>query len=96
MPLPHIRALPKFERQFKKLFPKEQHAVRAELERVASRPETGELKKGDLSRVRVHKFKIRHQLFLLAYEWHPASRTLYLYALGTHENFYTALKRYFP
>lgn len=54
-------------------------------------PEIGELKRGDLAGVYVHKFKSQNQLMLLAYEYDPKTRMLLL--LGSHENFYRDLKR---
>lgn len=89
-----FKALPKFLREFKKLYPREQEIFRIELAKIRANPAIGELKKGALSRVRVHKFKMVHQLYLLAYELDPKRKFIYLYALGTHENFYAALQRY--
>lgn len=88
------RDLPKFRSQFKKLYPKEQESVRLEIRKILADPLVGEPKKGPLAGVRVHKFKIRHQLYLLAYEADPKARIIYLYALATHEKFYEAIKRY--
>jgi len=60
--------------------------------RICEAPEIGETKKGDLTGVSIHKFKIRDRLFLLAYEFDE--REIILLALGAHENFYRDLKRY--
>lgn len=89
-----LKALPKFEKQFKKLYTKEQNIVREELRRIKANPLIGELKKGALSYIRVHKFKIHQQPYLLAYEQDIKDKTIYLYAIATHENFYDALQRY--
>lgn len=89
-----LKALPKFERQFKKFYSKEQNIIRIEIRRIQNDPTLGELKKSALANVRVHKFKIHHQLYLLAYEQDSKEKTVYLYAIATHENFYTALQRY--
>ena len=89
-----FKALPKFEKQFKKFHAKEQNAVCNDLKRILADPALGELKKGALAGVRVHKFKIHNQLYLVAYEPALKEKTIYLYALGTHENFYKALERY--
>ncbi|MBI5606197.1 MAG: type II toxin-antitoxin system RelE/ParE family toxin [Deltaproteobacteria bacterium] len=56
-------------------------------------PEIGELKKGDLKGLRVLKFKYNRQLYLLSYEM--KERSLNLYLIGSHENFYSKLKKYF-
>ena len=53
----------------------------------------GVIKKGDLSDVRVHKFKILGQEYLLAYSVDKQKQKIILLALGTHENFYRDLKR---
>ncbi|MBI4064097.1 MAG: type II toxin-antitoxin system RelE/ParE family toxin [Elusimicrobia bacterium] len=88
------KALPRFESQFKKFHSKEQDQIREEIKKILGEPSTGEPKKGPLAGVRVHKFKIHHQLYLLAYEASPKEKIVYLYALATHENFYKALERY--
>jgi hypothetical protein len=56
-------------------------------------PLLGELKKGDLNNVRVYKFKMVHQLTLLAYMHDESNENLTLLALGSHANFYRDLKR---
>lgn len=63
---------------------------------VPSNPLLGEEKRGDLSGVFVHKFKLKNQETLLAYELSqdklkPA--TVILLGVGPHENFYVQLKR---
>lgn len=52
----------------------------------------GELKKGDLAGVRVHKFHLISALHLLAYTYNDEQKTLTLHYLGSHENFYRDLK----
>lgn len=58
-------------------------------------PLLGELKKGDLSFMRVHKFKMVKQLTLLGYSYEDGSVVLELIALGSHENFYRDTKKLF-
>ena len=89
-----LKAVPLFERQYKKRFPKEKEAIRAEIKKIKANPYLGEVKKGSLKNVRVRKFKIHKQLYLLAYELDKRTRTIYLYSIATHENYYTALQRY--
>ncbi len=89
-----LKSLPKFDRQYKKFYPKQQEIIRQELIGIKTNPTIGELKRGSLSDIRVHKFKIHHQLFLLAYEQDSKNKIVYLYAIGTHEKFYEAMKRY--
>jgi hypothetical protein len=55
-------------------------------------PETGHLKIGDLSGIREYKFQSLQEQVLLAYE--VVGNHLYLYACGTHENFYRRLRKY--
>lgn len=53
----------------------------------------GDLKKGDLSTIRVYKFKMNKQLNLLAYTFQEDVLILTLIALGSHENFYRDLSK---
>jgi len=64
-----------------------------QVKKILENPEIGELKKGDLRGIRVHKFKFKSQLYLISYE--VTGETLNLYVIGTHENFYDRLKNLF-
>ncbi len=55
-------------------------------------PDIGKMKKGDLKGIRVLKFKFKTQQYLLSYE--VKSDILYLYLIGSHENYYKKLKKY--
>ncbi|MFM4919962.1 type II toxin-antitoxin system RelE/ParE family toxin [Aeromonas dhakensis] len=81
-----------FTKQLKKLSETDQKVVEDEIERIIDDPDLGEQKKGDLSYLRVHKFKLKGQLVLLGYSWKDAELQLYLLSIGPHENFYDALK----
>ena len=59
---------------------------------IAAQSDNGEMKKGDLQGIRVHKFKYKTQLYLVSYE--VKSDVLYLYLIGSHENYYKKLKKY--
>jgi len=83
---------PFFERKKKRLTREEIVVLDDEIRRICEAPEIGETKKGDLTGVYVHKFKVRDRLFLLAYEFDE--KEILLLALGAHENFYRDLKRY--
>lgn len=83
---------PLFERKKKRLTGEEIAVLDDEVRRICEAPEIGETKKGDMTGVSVHKFKIRDRLFLLANEFDE--REILLLALGVHENFYRDLKRY--
>ena len=59
---------------------------------IASQPETGETKVGDLVGVQVYKFRMANLQCLLAYRVLDEN-TLKLLMVGPHENFYRDLKR---
>ena len=63
---------------------------------ICENPEIGELKIGDLSDIRVHKFKFQRQEYLIAYSVNETIEILMIdfYKIGTHENFYAELKKY--
>jgi mRNA interferase RelE/StbE len=79
-----------FKRAYKRLHDNQLEAVNNAIETIIGNPLEGEAKKGDLAGVRVYKFQVIKQLYLLAYE-HDQD-TLILCALGPHENFYRDLK----
>jgi len=68
-------------------------AVENEIDRIIANPEIGELKKGDLAHLRVHKFNLNNQQCLLGYSWVENKLELYLLSIGAHENFYEEMKR---
>ena len=80
-----------FLRAYKKLHNNRKDAVDRAVADIVRKPAIGEAKKGDLAGAYAHKFDCVNQLFLLAYEYDPATRVLLL--VGTHENFYRNLKR---
>ncbi|WP_417819556.1 type II toxin-antitoxin system RelE/ParE family toxin [Terasakiella sp.] len=86
-----ILQTPTFKRAIKRLHKQEKQELDKAIRTIATAPNTGEAKMGDLAGVRVHKFKMNKQLTLLAYE--PLADTIKLLALGSHENFYRDLKR---
>ena len=83
---------PTFERTVRKLHPRQKADLDAAIHTIASNPECGEAKIGDLSDVRVYKFRLSNQLCLLAYRILDAE-SLKLLAVGPHENFYRDLKQ---
>jgi mRNA-degrading endonuclease RelE of RelBE toxin-antitoxin system len=85
-----------FAKAIKKLHPPEKKLVDDVVAQLAQEPYLGEEKKGDLAGIFVYKFKINKQEVLLAYRLEPYKITpqrLVLLNLGSHENFYTKLKR---
>ena len=53
----------------------------------------GQEKRGELKGIRVHKFHIGKQLYLLAYE--IEADILKLIMIGSHENYYRDLSKYY-
>lgn len=68
-----------FARAYKKLHKNQKIDVDNAVEVIVKSPEIGELKRGDLAGVYVHKFKSQNQLMLLAYEYDPKTRMLLLW-----------------
>ena len=83
----------RFARQYKKRNDNSASQVDEAVVEVVKKPTLGERKKGDLSDLRVHKFKSQGQLYLLGYTLDDTIRLIYLEAIGSHENFYRDLKR---
>ena len=84
---------PAFIKTVKKLHANAKQDLDEALKELMKNPLAGELKKGDLSGIRVYKFNMVHQLTLLAYVYDESNENLTLLALGPHENFYRDLKR---
>ncbi len=81
-----------FEKKIKKMSKAEKDALDREVRNIAENPNIGEEKKGDLKGVFVHKFKLKTNLYLLAYR--KAGTNLELVMIGSHENYYRDLKSY--
>ena len=71
---------------------KDKEILDQEVRKIAENPSIGEEKKGDLTGVFVHKFKIRATQYLLAYR--KTGQDLELVMIGPHENYYRDLKQY--
>ena len=82
----------RFEKAIKKLTESQLKVVEDEIEKIIEDPEIGELKKGDLAFLRVHKFNIEIQLALIGYSWIEERLEIYLLQLGSHEIFYKKMK----
>lgn len=82
--------MPTFRKAYKKLHSQQKVKVNEAIRDVIKNPKIGREKRGDLTGVFVHKFKMHRQEMLLAYEWEASERLLL--ALGVHENFYRDLK----
>lgn len=81
----------RFRRIVKKLQTAEKSALDRAVKKIVNSPELGGLKKGDLAGVRVFKFKVKSQQYLLAYTHDGQLMLVTLLAVGTHENFYRGL-----
>lgn len=84
---------PTFERTVKKLHRPQKAALDDAVRAIASEPDIGQAKVGDLLGVQVYKFKMINQLCLLAYRVLDL-HTIKLLMVGPHENFYRDLKRF--
>lgn len=84
---------PTFKKTVKKLKPNQKRELDAAVKELMAKPALGEQKKGDLSFLRVYKFKMNKQLTLLGYSFDDGTLILELMALGSHENFYRDIKR---
>ena len=91
-----VIASPKFKRKAKKLNANDKKYLDEQIKILMKAPETGTLKSGDLSHIRVHYFKFpkSREITLLAYIYNEGLITLMLLDYGTHENFYRELKRH--
>ena len=83
---------PVFAKQKKKLLKNRVNDLDDAVRSIANDPTIGHMKTGDLQGIQVYKFKSNKQQMLLAYEM--LGPRLYLYAFGSHENFYRNLKKY--
>lgn len=82
----------RFAKAVKKLHSNQKSDLDNAIQTMIAEPEIGEMKKGDLSGVRVYKFKMQNQLTLLAYRFIDDEPCLLMLSLGSHENFYRNLK----
>jgi mRNA-degrading endonuclease YafQ of YafQ-DinJ toxin-antitoxin module len=80
-----------FGKQKKKLYPNQISALDKVVREIVANPTVGDLKKGDLQGIRVFKFRMLNQEYLLAYI--ASEDQISLLAIGTHENFYRDLKK---
>ncbi|MDR0868830.1 MAG: type II toxin-antitoxin system RelE/ParE family toxin [Planctomycetota bacterium] len=81
----------RFKKSYKKLPANKLTAVNRALQTVIDNPDIGEKKTGNLSWLRVHKFKFSQQQILIAYRLDGENLTFL--DLGSHENFYRDLSR---
>ena len=83
----------RFEKAMKKLPESDVKIIEDEIDQIIDNPLIGEQKKGDLTHLRVHKFRLNELTVLLGYSWVANKVELYLLHIGSHENFYHAQKQ---
>ena len=81
-----------FKKAVKKLHKNQKADLDAAVRTIIDNPNLGIQKVGDLSFVRIYKFKMLKQLTLLAYQIDDGQLVLTLLMIGTHENFYRDVK----
>lgn len=89
----HVLQTSSFKKSVKKLHQNQKKDLDQAIKTLMADPFLGELKKGDLSFLRVYKFNMIKQLTLLGYSYKDGTVTLELIALGSHENFYRDVKK---
>jgi mRNA-degrading endonuclease YafQ of YafQ-DinJ toxin-antitoxin module len=83
-----------FKKAYKKLHSNQLPEINDAIKAIIKNPNIGEQKHGDLSWLRVHKFRILGQLTLIGYSVTEGSNNIVLtfLAFGSHENFYRDIK----
>jgi len=82
-----------FKKAYKKLHKNQLTIVNEALGAIIANPDIGEKKVGDLTWLRVYKFKLHSQLVLIGYAFEDRELILTFVAMGSHENFYRDIKR---
>ena len=88
-----VEQTPRFRKAEKKFPQNIRNAIKDEVKKLIENPLLGEQKKGDLAELRVHKFKVKQQQYLLGYTFNNDKLIIILIAIGTHENYYRDIKR---
>ena len=84
----------RFKKSYKKLHKNQLTDVNKAIEAVIADVNIGERKNGDLSWLRVYKFKTSGQLTLLGYMVSTDGKIILTFVdIGSHENFYRDLKK---
>ena len=87
-----VTATPSFLKSKRRLREAVQLAVDAQVRKLVGDPLAGEPKVGALTGVRVVKFKVGPQQYLLAYRFLTKSNVVEMLDVGVHENFYRDLQ----
>jgi mRNA-degrading endonuclease RelE of RelBE toxin-antitoxin system len=83
-----VQQTPTFKKAYKRLSNKHQDLINDEIDIIIGDPNIGSRKKGDLSHLWVHKFKMDGQRVLLGYSWNNDKLIITLMNIDLHENFY--------
>ena len=89
-----VTMMPRFERNKRRLTPKQQLAVDEAVKEIMADPLLGEPKAGALRAIRVHKLKVGPLQLLLAYHFDEQRNVIEAWTVGPHENFYRDLQDY--
>lgn len=81
-----------FAKQKKKLHENQLKDLDNAVKTIVENPDIGDITAGDLRGIHVYKFNSLNSQMLIAYE--VVLNALYLYAFGSHENFYRDLKKH--
>ena len=81
-----------FSRALKRLHKNEKRALDKAVMAIATNPELGDAKVGDLTGISVYKFKANQSQWLLAYRI-VSRNEITLLVIGPHENIYRDLKK---
>src|SRR5258708_6099728 len=84
----------RFGKAKRRLSPKAQLILDAQIRKIVNSPLVGEMKAGALKGVRVVKFKLGPLQLLLAYDFNASRNIVQLLDVGPHENFYRGLEGY--
>jgi len=82
-----------FKRAVKKMHPNQKQALDQAVRVVLKAPEANALKSGDLSTLRVYKYKLHGAQQLLGYSYDAMNQVVNLVSVAPHENFYCDIKR---
>jgi hypothetical protein len=89
-----VTAVPRFLKAKRRLPEPAQIEVDTHVLAIRETPLRGETKTGALRGVRVLKFTVTGQRYLLAYRFFPKPNVLELIDVAPHENFYRDLQKY--
>lgn len=89
-----VQAVPRFLKSKRRLPAPVQEETDAQVRALIENPLLGEPKTGALRGVRVVKFKVGVQQYLLGYLFFPKPNVIELLDVAVHENFYRNLQNY--